>query len=135
MRLNHHLAATAFRAVARTFSERVRVVPLLSSEYAEGVADPDRAPVNTRATVALSPRVDDFDGVRQGRNLDTNTRFAERNASIWFPPAVYAGIGYRLRTGDRVVLVERAGQPAYSVARDPVSSDRGDVSVYLVEER
>lgn len=135
MRFNHPAAATAFRAVARAFSERVRIVPLLSSEYAEGLADPDRAVVNTRATVALSPRVDDFDGVRQGRNLDTNTRFAERNASIWFPPAVYAAIGYRLRTGDRIVLVERAGNPAYSVARDPVSSERGDVTVYLVEER
>lgn len=135
MRFNHHLAATAFRAVARTFGERIRVVPLLSSEYAAGVADPDRAQVNTRATVALTPKVDGFDGVRQGRNIDTSTRFAERNASIWFPPAVYAAIGYGLRTGDRIVLVERAGSPAYSVARDPVSSDRGDVMVYLVEER
>ena len=135
MRFNHHLAATAFRAVARTFSERIRVVPLISSEYADGVTDPDRAAVDTRAVVALSPKVDDFDGVRQGRNLDTNTRFSERNASIWFPTSVYAAIGYRLRPGDRIVLVERADQPAYSVARDPVSSDRGDVAVTLVEER
>lgn len=135
MRFNHNIAAAAFRAVARTFSERIRVVPLISSEYAAGIADPDRETVDTRATVALSPKVDDFDGVRQGRNLDTNTRFAERNASIWFPPTVYAAIGYRLRTGDRIVLVERAGSPTYSVARDPVSSDRGDVTIRLVEER
>lgn len=134
MRFNHAAAATAFRAVARAFSEAVRVEPLVSSEYAEAQPDPEREAVETRATVALSPSVDNFGGVRQGTQIQTSTRFQGCDASVWFPPSVYAGIGYALRTGDRVVLVERDGAPSYLVEREPVASDRGDVYVYLVRE-
>lgn len=133
MRFNHAAAATAFRAVARAFGEAVRIEPIVSSEYADPIPDAERAPVDARATVSLSPTVKTFDGQRQGTKINTMTRFAERTASIWFPPADYAAIGYALRAGDKVILVERAGAPAYSVARDPVSTDRGDVYVYLVE--
>lgn len=134
MRAGSSIAAAAFRAVANAFGEAIRIVPMISDEYTENSPDPERAPVDTRATVSLSPSVDNIDGARQGRKIGSTTRFAGRDASIWFPPDVYAGIGYCLRPGDLIILVERAGEPHYSVAREPVSSDRGDVAVHLVLE-
>lgn len=134
MRLGGTIAATAFEAVARTFGESVRIEPLVSSEYAAAAADPDRAIATVRATVALSPATDGLEGRRRGSEMQGFTRLALRDARIWFSPADYAGIGYGLRSGDRVVLVERPGEPPYLVAREPVASDRGDVSVDLTLE-
>lgn len=134
MRFNHPAAAAAFKAVARTFGEGVRIVPLMASEYT--VAEPDalRAPANTRATIALTPAVQPMDGARGGSQIGTSTRIAGQRATAWFPPDVYAGIGYELRHGDRIIFTERPGRPAYTVSREPVRSDRGDVTVYLVQE-
>lgn len=134
MRFNSRIAATAFRAVARAFGEPVRIIPIVADEYRDAMLDPERPAVTTRATVSLTPVVEDFDGARQGAGVATNTRFAMREASIWFPPHVYAAIGYGLRYGDRVTFPERPGEPPYSVAREPVFSDRGDVFVELVQE-
>lgn len=134
MRLGNRAAATAFEAVARTFGEAIRIEPMVASEYATAVPDPGRPVKEARATVTLTPSVDNFDGARQGTKLTTQTRFAQREARIWFAPDAYAAIGYVLRVGDRIVLIDRDGTPVYRVSRDPVSSDRGDVSVNLVEE-
>jgi hypothetical protein len=136
VRYNHPYAATAFRAVAKVFGEAVRVEPMLpAGELKPAAPDPNRAQVTTRGVIALSPTVSDFEGVRQGRSIDTSARVAERRASVWFDLSDYAAIGYALKPGDRVVLVTRPGAPAYVVARDPVSSDRGDIHVHLVEKR
>lgn len=135
MRFNHRTAAAAFRAVAGAFSEPIRIEPKAASEYSMAADDPARAPVDTRATVALSPAIESFNEQRQGGKASTSARFAVREARMWFPPDTYAAIGYPLRPGDRIVFTDRPDEPAYSVARDPVSSDRGDVTVYLVEGR
>jgi len=134
VRFGSNIAATAFRAVARTFSEPIRIEPLVSSEYAEAAPDPARTIVLTRATVALTPTVDGLEGRRRGSDMQGVTTLAQRKAMIWFPPAVYSSIGYELRAGDRVVLVDRPGLPRYLFSREPVSSDRGDVAAYLVIE-
>lgn len=132
MRLGSGIAAAAFEAVASTFGESIRIEPLVSSEYAGAIADPGRAIATARATVALSPAIDGLEG--RGAAMQGVTRLAQREARIWFSPADYAGIGYELRSGDRVVLVERPSEPSYLVARAPVSSDRGDIMAYLVVE-
>lgn len=134
MRSRSSIAATAFAAVARTFGEPIRIEPLLQSEYAEASPDPDRAVVTTSAVVALTPAVDGIEGRRRGGDLQGTTTLALRKAMIWFPPAVYEGLGYALRPGDRIVLSDRPGQPRYLVEREPASSDRDDVAVYLVLE-
>jgi len=134
VRYNHSLAATAFAAVAGTFSEPIRIEPLLPNEYGEATPDGQRAVVTTRAVVALTPAVDGIEGRRRGSDMQGTTTLALRKAMIWFPPAVYAGLGYGLRPGDRIVLTDRPGQPRYLVEREPVSSDRGDIAVYLVVE-
>lgn len=135
MRFNHPAAATAFRAVARTFGEAVRIVPLRESEYAEALPDPARAPVDARAVVSLTPAMKDFDGARTGSGkASTMTRLSVRRANLWFSAEAYAALGYPLRAGDRILLTERPGEPAFTVSRVPVASDRGDVSVNLVQE-
>lgn len=129
MRLNHPSAAIAFRAIARAFGETVRIEPMVSSEYAEAVVDTSRPVTTVRAAVALSPSVSSLDGIRGTSTLGL------REARIWITPSDYVGIGYELRSGDRVILVERPSEPAYIVTRAPESSDRGDVTAYLVIEK
>jgi hypothetical protein len=135
VRLGSKEAATAFEAVARAFGEKVRVEPMLSSEYSVGAPDPDRAQKEVRAIVSLSPSTEGFSGARQGsRSISTMTRLASRVARIWLKPEDYAAIGYELRAGDRIVFIERPAEPPHSVAREPVASERGDVVVHLVVE-
>lgn len=135
MRFNHPAAAAAFRAVARTFGEAIRVIPLQASEYTEAMPDASRAPVDTRAVVALSPMTEPFDGARSGPGkVNTMMRLAVRRASVWFPADVYGSIGYALRIGDKIVMTDRPGRPTYTVSREPISSDRGDVAINLVQE-
>lgn len=132
MRLGSNIAAAAFEAVAGTFGETVRIEPMVSSEYIEAAPDPDRATALSRSVVSFTPTTDGLDGRRSGSNMQGVTQVAHRAATLWITPADYAAIGYDLRSGDRVVLVERPGTPGYRVARAPVWSDRGDVTVYLI---
>lgn len=132
MRLGSSIAARAFAALDRSLGEPVRVLPRLASDYTEALPDPDRSVANTRAVVALTPKTGDFEGARHGTNINTGSRLSVRSASIWLSPSTYAAIGYEVREGDQIVMAERPDEPAYTVARNPIFSDRGDVTIYLV---
>ena len=132
MRLNSIAARTAFRAVQREFGEVVRIKPQKSSDYTEPLPDPDRPQVDVYVVVSLTPTTDNLDGSRQGTKINTTTRLTQRSAAIWLRPEVYAAIGYELREGDRVDLIQRPSEPLYKVSRAPESSDRGDIVVSLV---
>lgn len=132
MRLNSIAARTAFRAVQREFGEVVRIKPRKSSDYTEPLPDPDRPQVDVYVVVLLTPTTDNLDGSRQGTKINTTTRFTQRSAAIWLRPEVYAAIGYELREGDRVDLIQRPSEPPYKISRAPESSDRGDVVVPIV---
>ncbi|MBK3745882.1 hypothetical protein G3A39_42795 [Paraburkholderia aspalathi] len=122
----------AFRAIARATGETVRIEPRISSEYADAEADPDRPIREVTATVAFTPVTDNLDGSRQGTKINTTARFSQRSASIWLTPNLYNGLGFEIVEGDAVVMVKRPKEPKYVVSRDPIFSDRGDVSILLV---
>lgn len=132
MRLGSSIAARAFAALDRTLGEPVRVVPRLVSDYGPALPDPDRSATDTRAVVALTPKTGDLEGARHGTNINTGSRVSVRSATLWLRPSAYAAIGYEVREGDQIVLTERMNEPAYTVARNPVLSDRGDVMITLV---
>lgn len=134
MRLNSSKAAMAFKAIARTFGEVVRIEPLIEAEYTEPKADPNRPVMEITAVVALTPVTDSFDGSRHGNKINTGSRLSQRSATIWITPSAYASLGYALLVGDAVKLIGRQCDEHYLVARDPVISDRGDISVYLTTD-
>lgn len=133
MRLNDPRALAVFRAVERAFGEPVRVEPQVENQHTGKKPDPDRAAIATRATLAISPSVVPFDGNPIGTRINTGSRVVTQDVSAFFRPETYAALGYDLMPGDRVFAIER--DAAFTVTRDPVSSDRGDIVVYLVHDR
>lgn len=133
MRINSPIARTAFRAVRKTFGETVRVVPMVQSEYAEGIADQERPVKDIDAIVTLTPSVEDFSGARDTGKIRTMTRLSSREASVWIAPEIYATIGYDLREGDGVVLVDRGNEP-FIISRVGEPSDRGDFVLNIVQD-
>lgn len=132
MRFNSFAARTAFRAVQREFGEVVRIEPRKEADYTDALPDPSRPARQLTAVVALTPTVDKFEGSREGSKINTGLRVSVREATIWLPPDTYAAIGYGLREGDRILLIERPQEPSYKISRAPETSDRGDVVITLV---
>lgn len=132
MRFNSIAARTAFMAVRREFGEYVRVIPRLQTDYSDAVIDPTRPVTDVFVVVALTPVTEPLDGSRRGTKINTSTRLSQREAAIWFDPAIYAALKYDLREGDQIILKERTNEPPYQVSRAPESSDRGDIVVLLV---
>ncbi|WP_298959052.1 hypothetical protein [uncultured Methylobacterium sp.] len=135
--------AAAMRAADATlnaaFGERVRIEPRLAlgpgrGELGAPRPDPDRPVREVRATFTLRAAADTLQGVRRGTELNGMTRMAVAEAHLWLPAAVLARLGYPLQADDRVVLVERAGQPAYAIVK-PEPSDLADGRYPLVASR
>ncbi|RVU13160.1 hypothetical protein [Methylobacterium oryzihabitans] len=131
--------AEADAVLVEEFGERVRIEPRLAlgpgrGELSGPRPDPEREVREVRAQFTLRGAVDTLEGVRQGTKLNGMTRLAVAEAHLRMSAAVLAGLGYPLQADDRIVLVERAGQPAYAIVK-PEPSDLADGRYPLVASR
>ncbi|UYO50330.1 hypothetical protein KQX64_07080 [Rhodopseudomonas palustris] len=123
------------RQIDGYLGDTVLIVPRLRGEYSEGPPDPDRPARTIKAVFSLRPEVEaaPIDLGRHGGRLQGASKVAIAPATLWIRAAVFAGLGYELRQGDAVTLVELSGRPTYSVSR-AVPNDVGDVTVILTDE-
>ena len=126
------LDALAGRAVARLHSEAVTVLPSLKTPYAEAASDPARPSKAIRAMFTQEFTVEDLRGQRLKGEFAGVGRAALGATCLQILSDVYGGLGYALRSGDRIALSGRTGSPTYAVsAVHPI--DGGDVLIVLTK--
>jgi hypothetical protein len=108
-------AATAGAADA-TFGERVLIRPMMTDQHLGATADANRPERTVVGRFGRTPEVDDLAGAasKQGAGLST---VAGADAAVTLRAATATGLGYSVRRGDQVVLLDRAGTPSFTVAR------------------
>jgi hypothetical protein len=108
-------AATAV-AADTTFGERVLIRPMIVDQHRGATADSARPEGIVTGRFGRTPEVDDLAGAasKQGAGLST---VAGADAAVTLRAATASELGYALRRGDQVVLLDRAGTPSFSVAR------------------
>lgn len=117
-------------AIDKVFGEGIRIIPMIGGNYSKA-PDPNRAAMDCRATVSRAPA---------SANIDyPSTNAPSSNSAldpveIWIDRAAYAALGYALRRGDVIVLLDEAGQPKYA-ATAVYDSGQGDVHVPLVASK
>ncbi|MGD9714748.1 MAG: hypothetical protein AB7V46_22210, partial [Thermomicrobiales bacterium] len=107
------LDALAQAAVNLVFGEPIRLVPRRGSQYSARQADPDRPARNVVGVYSVSPRTDHLAGQRNGAELSGTTKLAGVLGEIWLSTDVVAGLGYPIRRGDAVQLLEKPGTPIF----------------------
>lgn len=118
-------------AVNKAFGEAIRIIPQTRGQYGGPLADTARPPADVRAVFSTAPVAETMAGQRTGSELNGTTMFAHSSAEVWLDAETVAGLGYALRKGDAVQLLDRPGQPVYEISR-PAPTDRGDVALLLV---
>ena len=119
------IAAAADAAIDGVVGESLRIEPMADGGYTgAGASDPDR-PVRT------APTEPSRFGGQSNERLPGLSRVMARETVAHLSAAVAGSLGYRLRKGDRVVRVDKAGEPAFEVAfSEP--TDLGDLFIHLV---
>ena len=98
------------------------------------LVDPDRPPVTVRAVLSQSPDISPLDGLRQGgQQVSGVTHHMGAQTCLWMPAAARALIGYEVRRGDQIALVERADEPVFAVSVVELN-DQEDLKLLLVRE-
>jgi hypothetical protein len=122
------------RQIDGYLGERVMLIPRLRGEYSEAQADGSRPAKTIKAVFSLRPQeAEAIDLGRHGGRLQGSSMIAVAPAALWIRAAVYDGLGYELEQGDQIALIDRVGQPKYTVARAP-RNDVGDATVILTED-
>jgi predicted GNAT superfamily acetyltransferase len=119
-------------AADTAFAESVLIRPMVVNQHVGATADPARPERTVAGRFGRTPEVDDLSGAAPNRDGGLST-VAGADAAVTLRAAVAAGLGYSLRRGDKVVLLERAGAPSYTVVR-AVQVHVEDVMVFVVAD-
>ncbi|MFM9860666.1 hypothetical protein RUR49_19595 [Pseudoxanthobacter sp. M-2] len=124
-------AATAV-AADTTFGERVLIRPMVVDQHIGATADSTRPERTVTGRFGRAPEVDDLAGSasQMGAGLST---VAGADAAVMLRAAGAAELGYAVRRGDQVMLLDRTGAPSFTVARvAPVQIE--DVMLFLTAD-
>lgn len=120
-------------AVAAQFGELVYIEPRIARDYTASRPDSSRPAVTVTGVVSSAIADTDIRGSVQGGQQTGGTRIAAAPVELWLPAATWRQLGYEVHHADAVVLIERPGEPRYSVTRIH-ESDQGDHTLYLAGE-
>lgn len=124
------LDAIVGRAVNRQWGEEIALQPAIPGEYTEWQPDPQRTETTVRGIFSSEFSSEDLRGERLKGEFAGVGRIAVGESCVLLMAEVYASLGYQLRAGDRLVLIERSGKPSYVVsANHPL--DEGDALLVL----
>ena len=126
------MTAAAGVAAETSFGERLLIRPMVVDQHLGATADSTRPERTVTGRFGRAPEVDDLAGAasKQGAGLST---VAGADAAVTLRAATVAELGYAVRRGDQVVLLERTGAPSFTVARvAPVHVE--DVMLFLTAD-
>jgi len=110
------------------FGEDIRITPRLVGNYSVAT-DPGRATKTVKGIPSFLPGAADMKGQRAGGDLVGASRIQISEAEVWLDAAGVASLGYELRKGDLVELLDKPGSPTFSIAR---ADDHGDGALTLI---
>ena len=124
-----HAALDAFRG------ERVRIEPRapagLRGRPSTGTSA--REPVEITGRFRSRPVTSELEGNREGSRFQSMTRVAGNALTMRISPGEAMRLGYPLMGNDGVVLLDRPGQPRFTIARVG-ARDSGELSLELTSE-
>ena len=126
------MAAAAAVAADATFGERLLIRPMVVDQHVGATADTARPVRTVTGRFGRTPEVDELAGAasKPGAGLST---VAGADAAVTLRAATATELGYALRRGDQVVLLERTGAPSFTVARvAPIHVE--DVMLFLTAD-
>lgn len=113
--------------------ETATIEPRVREQYAEGAADGGRASASVRGVFNAAPASQGVQGASSEPRAGA-TGFSQEQAEFWIAAAFLPDLATPIRAGDILRLVERAGQPAYTVAHVQ-RTDTGDANLILTRNR
>ena len=116
MTMRQRLAAATAVAADGVFGERIALRPMIVDQHLGATADSARAAQVVTGRFGQTPEVDDLSGAASKRDAGL-TSVAGADAAVVLRGETMAGLGYALRRGDQVVLLDRTGAPSYTVVR------------------
>lgn len=116
--------------------ERVEIRPRAPALRLAARADDATRPVRIARAVVSERLPDPIEGDearRGGAEILGAVSYWAAETHMWFPARAYAAIGYPVRAGDAVALLDRPGMPVVAVS-GVVMSDHGDVRLFVTRE-
>lgn len=129
------LDALAGAAVNGVWGEDIRITPRTrASDYVGAQPDQNRPIREVRAVFAEETKSDDLRGQRLSGEGRGTTEIASSPSTLQIMAAEAAKIGFDLQKADLITLIQRPGQPSYSIVlADPL--DCGDIVLILAREK
>ena len=101
------------------YGERVRIEPQMAAGLrgrpAEGASP--RPPVEVIGRYRKKPITSELEGNREGSRFQSMTRIAGSTLTLRISPGEAAKLGYELAGSDVVALLDRPGEPRFTIAR------------------
>lgn len=118
MSLADRLRAASGAVVDALYAERVELASRVALPKRPYVLDDAFPPAIITARFVLDPKTEPFEGERRGSELSSFVTLAGEDALLVVRDSELADLGFRLKQGDRVRLLDprRAALPAYAVA-------------------
>jgi len=126
----NRLDQLASASVEAVFGERVRFVPVKGGKYTEGARDPDREEKDFTAVVTVDQGVQRTDGDSIGDKFGIGIVGAPIRISV--NASLFPVPDKSLRKGDRLIALERPGQPVFEVVR-PAPDNATRIVIFCVE--
>ncbi|TXM64330.1 hypothetical protein FV218_22230 [Methylobacterium sp. WL69] len=121
-------------ALDDAYGERVRVEPRGSAGWRTGGGiDTERPVREIIGRYRSKPMTSELEGNREGSRFQSMTRIAGNTLSLRVSPLQATALGYSLAANDRVVLLDRIDQPAFTVVRVG-PRDSGELTIELTAE-
>lgn len=118
------------RAVMDAFGAETAIIePRRREQYAAGTADLDRPGASVRGVFSAAPATQGVEGA-SGEPRPGVTSVASEAAEFWISAAERAALDAAIRSGDRLRLVERGGEPTFIVSYVQ-NTDAGDANLIL----
>lgn len=115
-------------AMDQVFGEAIRIVPQAGDvNYGTG-PDPLRPVRDTRGIVSRAHKSEGADFIGTNR---AGVDRALLHSEVWIERDAYDALGYIVRRGDLIDLIDEPGSPRVAVARVS-AGDNGDVNIHLV---
>lgn len=123
--------ADAVQDVEAELGERVRVMPMLEGGARRPItADPSRPQREIVGRYHSGSAISELEGSRQRSSMDGTTRMLGATQILRISSGQLGALGYPIRQSDRIVLLDRPGEPAFSVI-DATPSDVGEAKLML----
>ncbi len=136
MGLFDRLVTGADAVTTQVMGTRVEIIPrTVPARLSVAAPDPSRAVVEVRGIYSDAPDDGALQGQRHGSGagFKGNTVVVTATRTLWLSAATVSALGYDIREGDAVRLLEMPGQPLMSVAMSR-SSELNDLSLTLTPE-